>query len=146
VAPRDETLDLAIAPGFDLLGALDGGRLAMGDPDHVPAGTYGRAALESLGVWQGVAPHVVRADNVRAALALVARGEAPLGVVYRSDAAADATVRVVDEFPPDSHPPIIYPLAIMAESRHPAAAGLAEFLRSEGAAPVFERFGFTVPE
>ena len=146
VAPRDADLQLEIAPGSDLLGALEGGRLAMGDPDHVPAGTSGRAALESLGVWQQVAPHVAPGDNVRAALALVARGEAPLGVVYRSDAAADATVRVVDEFPPDSHPPIIYPLAQMAESKHPAAAGLAEFLKSESAAPGFERFGFTVLE
>jgi molybdate transport system substrate-binding protein len=146
VAPRDEDTRLEIAPGFDLLGALGGGRLAMGDPDHVPAGIYGKAALESLGVWQEVEPHVIRADNVRAALVLVARGEAPLGVVYRSDAAADDTVRVVGAFPPDSHAPIIYPLAIMAESKHPAAAGLVEFLRSEGALPLFERFGFTVLE
>jgi molybdate transport system substrate-binding protein len=146
VAPRDEDIRLEIAPGFDLLGALDGGRLAMGDPDHVPAGTYGRAALERLGVWQEVEPHVIRADNVRAALVLVARGEAPLGVVYRSDVAADATVKVVDGFPPDSHPPIIYPLAITAESKHPAAAGLVDFVRSEGAVPLFERFGFTVLE
>jgi molybdate transport system substrate-binding protein len=146
VAPRDADIRLEIAPGFDLLGALDGGRLAMGDPDHVPAGTYGRAALESLGVWQGVAAQVARADNVRAALALVARGEAPLGVVYRSDAAADATVRVVDDFPPDSHPPIIYPLAIMAESKHPAAPELVEFLKSGSAAASFERFGFAVLE
>ena len=79
----------------------------MADPDHVPAGTYGRAALESLGVWQAVAPHVARADTVRVALALVARGEAPLGVVYRSDALADATVRVVDAFPEGSHAPIV---------------------------------------
>jgi molybdate transport system substrate-binding protein len=146
VAPRDADIRLEIAPGFDLLGALVGGRLAMGDPDHVPAGTYGRAALESLGVWHEVAPHVARADNVRAALALVARGEAPLGVVYRSDAAADATVRVVDGFPPDSHPPIIYPLAIMAESKHPAAVELVAFLKSESAAAAFERFGFAVLE
>jgi molybdate transport system substrate-binding protein len=146
VAPQDEEIRLDIAPGFDLLGALGGGRLAMGDPDHVPAGTYGRAALESLGVWQEVEPHVIRADNVRAALVLVARGEAPLGVVYRSDVAADPTVKVVDEFPPESHPPIIYPLAITAESKHPDAAGLVDFVRSEGAVPLFERFGFTVLE
>ena len=107
VAPRGDAVALEIAPGFDLLGALQGGRLAMADPDHVPAGTYGRAALESLGVWQAVAPHVARADTVRVALALVARGEAPLGVVYRSDALADATVRVVDAFPEGSHAPIV---------------------------------------
>lgn len=110
----------------------------------MPAGIYGRAALENLEVWREVAPHVARADNVRAALALVARGEAPLGVVYRSDAAADASVRVVDAFPADSHPLIIYPVAIMAESKHPAAAALVDFLKSKSAAPVFERFGFTV--
>ena len=89
VAPPESETTVEIAPGFDLAGALDGGRLAMGDPDHVPAGIYGRAALESLGVWQAVEPQVARADNVRAALALVARGEAPLGMVYRSDAVAD---------------------------------------------------------
>lgn len=146
VAPVDSAIVLEIEPGFDLVGALGDGRLAMGDPDHVPAGIYGKAALESLGIWHQVAPHVARAANVRAALALVARGETPLGVVYRSDAVADATVRVVDAFPEDSHPPIVYPLAIMAESEHPAAADLVAFLRSEGAAPAFERFGFTVLE
>jgi molybdate transport system substrate-binding protein len=146
VAPKDSAVSVEIAPGFDLPGALVGGRLAMGDPDHVPAGTYGKAALESLGVWRAVAPAVIRADNVRAALALVARGEAPLGIVYRSDAVADADVRVVAVFPPDSHPPIVYPLAVIAESKHPAAAELALFLRSEAAAPLFERYGFSVPE
>ena len=146
VAPRDDRIDLEIAPGFDLLGALDGGRLAMGDPDHVPAGIYGRAALEDLGVWSEVEPHLAPADNVRAALALVARGETPLGVVYRSDAVADPTVRLVDEFPADSHAPIIYPIAVMAESKHPAAVELVDFLKSESAAPAFERFGFTVLE
>jgi molybdate transport system substrate-binding protein len=146
VAPKDSGVSVHIAPGFDLPGALAGGRLAMGDPDHVPAGTYGKAALESLAVWRAIAPAVVRADNVRAALALVARGEAPLGIVYRSDAAADVDVRVVAAFPPDSHPPIIYPLAVIAESKHPAAAELALFLGSDAAAPIFERFGFSVLE
>jgi molybdate transport system substrate-binding protein len=146
VAPKDSAVSVEIAPGFDLPGALVGGRLAMGDPDHVPAGTYGKAALESLGVWRAVAPAVIRADNVRAALALVARGEAPLGIVYRSDAVADTDVRVVAVFPPDSHPPIVYPFAVIAESKHPAAAELALFLRSESAAPLFERYGFSVPE
>ena len=144
VAPQADGTDLDIAPGFDLLGALGGGRLAMGDPAHVPAGMYGREALETLGVWHEVEPLVVRADNVRAALALVARAEAPLGVVYRSDAVADAPVRVVDQFPAESHAPIIYPIAIMTESKRPAAAELVDFLKSESAAPVFERFGFTV--
>jgi molybdate transport system substrate-binding protein len=144
VAPLDSATTLEIAPGFDLLDALDGGFLAMGDPDHVPAGIYGRAALERLGVWDAVAPRMARADNVRAALALVARGEAPLGVVYRSDALADASVKVVDDFPRDSHPPIVYPVAIMADSKHPDAAALATLLQSETAGAIFERFGFTM--
>ena len=144
VAPAASELALAIAPGFDLAGALDGGRLAMGDPDHVPAGIYGRAALESLGVWQAVAPQVARADNDRAALALVARGEVPLGIVYRSDAIADPGVRVVGSLPEDSHPSIIYPVAVIAGSEHPAAAELVDFLKSPAAAPLFERFGFSL--
>jgi molybdate transport system substrate-binding protein len=146
VAPRDSGTTVEIAPGFDLLGALDGGLLAMGDPDHVPAGTYGRAALESLGAWDAVAPHVARADNVRAALALVARGEAPLGVVYSSDAAADDTVKVIDDFPQESVPEIVYPIAIIADSEHAEAAALVEILQSETAAAIFERFGFTLLE
>jgi molybdate transport system substrate-binding protein len=143
VAPMDSDITVEIAPGFDLLSALDGGLLAMGDPDHVPAGIYGRAALESLGVWDTVAPQVARADNVRAALALVARGETPLGLVYRSDAVAADGVRIVGDFPRDSHPPIVYPIAIMAGSKHPEAAALVELLESAAAAEVFERFGFT---
>jgi molybdate transport system substrate-binding protein len=144
VAPAASEVELRIAPGFDLLGALDGGRLAMGDPDHVPAGVYGRAALASLGVWEEVAPQVARADNVRAALVLVTRGEVPLGIVYSSDAVADPGVRVVGVFPPEIHPPIIYPVAVLAESKHPAAADLVEFFKSAAAARVFERSGFTV--
>jgi molybdate transport system substrate-binding protein len=144
VAPLDSATTVEIAPGFDLLGALDGGLLAMGDPDHVPAGIYGRAALESLGVWQAVEPHVARADNVRAALALVGRGEAPLGVVYRSDALADDSIKVVGDFREDSHPPIIYPIAIVADSTHTDAATFFELLKSEEAARIFERFGFTM--
>ena len=144
VAPLGSETTIEIAPGFDLVGALGGGRLAMGDPDHVPAGIYGRAALKNLGVWDAVAPHVARADNVRAALALVARGEAPLGVVYRSDALADADVKVAGAFPQDSHPPIIYPIAIVAGSERPEATALLELFQSEAAAGIFERFGFTI--
>jgi molybdate transport system substrate-binding protein len=143
VAPLDGETTIEVAPGFDLLGALGDGLLAMGDPDHVPAGIYGRAALENLGVWDAVAPHVARVDNVRAALALVARGEAPLGVVYRSDALADDSVKVIGDFPQDSHPAIVYPIAIMADSKHPEAAALVALLQSEAAGAIFERFGFT---
>lgn len=144
VAPSSQELELEIAPGFDLVAALGGGRLAMGDPDHVPAGIYGKAALESLGIWQAVEPRLARADNVRAALALVARGETPLGIVYRSDAVADPSVHVVGVFSAASHPPIVYPAAVTAESKHPDAPDLIEFLTSDAAAPLFERFGFTV--
>ena len=146
VAPQDSETTVEIEPGFDLAGALDGGLLAMGDPDHVPAGIYGRAALESLGVWQAVEPHVAPAENVRAALALVARGEAPLGVVYRSDAGADDSVQVVGEFPQEAFPEIVYPIAIIADSAHPEAAALLDFLHTETAAAIFERFGFSMLE
>ncbi|TLZ14712.1 MAG: molybdate ABC transporter substrate-binding protein, partial [Gammaproteobacteria bacterium] len=105
IAPADSTLRLRIAPGFDLAGALKGGRLAIADPDSVPAGEYARAALTRLGVWSRVSDRAVRGENVRAALAYVARGEAPLGIVYRTDAQAERRVRVVDVFPEDSHPP-----------------------------------------
>jgi len=146
VAAADSEAVLQIAPGFDLAGALGGGRLAMGDPDHVPAGIYGKAVLESLGIWQAVGSQIARADNVRAALALVARDETPLGIVYRSDAVADPGVRVVGTFPEDTHPPIIYPVAVIAGSEHPAAAELVDFLGSAAAAAVFERFGFSLLE
>jgi molybdate transport system substrate-binding protein len=118
----------------------------MGDPGHVPAGIYGQAALESLGVWETVAPHVARADNVRAALALVARGETPLGVVYRSDAVADDTVKVIDDFPQDSFPEIVYPIAIVAASEHAEATALVDMLHAEAAAAIFERYGFAMLE
>ena len=105
-----------IAPGFDLAGALGGGKLAMANVDSVPAGKYGKAALESLGVWESVAGDVAQADNVRAALSLVALGEAPLGIVYATDANAEDNVTVVGTFPDDTHPPIVYPVARTASS------------------------------
>src|SRR5467141_1658386 len=110
IAPADSPLRLSIAPGFDLTAALGEGRLATADPDSVPAGKYARAALTKLGVWQSVSDRLVRGENVRAALAYVARGEAPLGIVYQTDAQAEKRVRVVDVFPEDSHPPITYAL------------------------------------
>lgn len=144
IAPRDSTIELAIVPDFPLTAALGDGRLAMGDPDHVPAGIYGRAALEALGVWPAVEGRVIRADNVRLALALVARGEAPLGIVYRSDALAEKGVRIVGVFPAGSHPPIVYPAALTAAARQPAAGEFLVFLRSPAAASLFARYGFTV--
>jgi molybdate transport system substrate-binding protein len=144
IAPLDSTVHLTIAPRFDLAGTLGGGRLATGDPDSVPVGQYARAALTQLGVWDSVAPRLVRAENVRTALEYVARGEAALGIVYRTDALAEKRVRVVDTFPADTHPPIIYPAAATAGAR-PQASGFLEFLVSDEARALFARYGFTPP-
>jgi molybdate transport system substrate-binding protein len=142
IAPADSHMAVNIAPGFDLLGALGpSGRLATGDPDSVPVGKYAHAALEKLGVWQRVSERLVRAENVRAALAFVARGEAPLGIVYRTDALAEKRVHIVDTFPQDTHPPITYPIALTTSSS-PAAGQFVEFVGSEAAKPVFRKFGF----
>jgi molybdate transport system substrate-binding protein len=142
VAPASSAAALRIAPGFALAAALGGGKLAMANPGSVPAGKYGQAALESLGVWASVEPSVARAENVRAALALVSRGEAPFGIVYSTDAAADNGVRVVDTFPASTHPPIVYPAAMLATSKSSAARLLLDYLRSAPAATVWEKFGF----
>ena len=144
IAPADSTLRLRIARGFDLAGALKSGRLAIADPDSVPAGEYARAALTRLDVWSRVSDRAVRGENVRAALAYVARGEAPLGIVYRTDARAEKRVRVVDVFPEDSHPPITYALALTARAL-PKAAQLVEFLTGDVARQIFARYGFTAP-
>ncbi|RWX80925.1 molybdate ABC transporter substrate-binding protein [Neorhizobium lilium] len=144
VAPKDTGKPLDIKPGFDLAGLLKGGKLAMGEPNSVPAGKYGKAALEKLGVWSSVEKNVASAESVRAALALVSRGEAPFGIVYQTDAAADPGVMVVGTFPQDSHPPIIYPVAILTESKSAEAAAYLDFLKSAEAAPFFEKEGFTV--
>ena len=141
VAPAGSAIQLHIARGFDLAGALGGGRLAICGPG-VPAGRYAIAALQSLGAWASVESHTAQADNVRAALALVARGEAPLGVVYSTDAAAEPAVRVVDRLPDDSHPPIVYPVALLHDAQHPAAA-LLDYLESPAAQAFFLRQGFT---
>ncbi len=122
---------------------MKGGKLAMGAVDSVPAGKYGKAALQTLGVWPSVEADVAGADNVRAALLLVSRGEAPYGIVYQTDAAADPGVSVVGTFPEDSHPPIVYPVAILKESRNPQAAAYLAFLRSAKAQALFEGQGFT---
>ena len=112
--------------------------------DSVPAGIYGREALTSLGIWEDVLPHVAQSENVRAALALVASGEAPYGITYATDAAADDNVTVVGTFPADSHPPIIYPAALTAETASDAAAQFLDYLSTDAARPLFERQGFTV--
>jgi molybdate transport system substrate-binding protein len=143
IAPAQSTVKLTIAPGFGLAAALGDGRLATCNP-AVPAGKYGRAALQSLGVWAEVENRVALADNVRAALALVARGEAPLGIVYATDARAEPAVRIVGEFPADTHPPITYPIALLRHARDADdARALFDFLRSEQARASFEKQGFT---
>jgi molybdate transport system substrate-binding protein len=147
VAPADSKIELKIAPGFALGAALgSNGRLATGDPESVPVGKYARSALTSLGVWNDVADRLVRADNVRSALAFIARGETPLGIVYETDAKVEKRVRIVDYFPADSHPPIVYPVAVTAEAR-PAARQFVEFLRSAAAQDIFKKYGFqTTPQ
>jgi molybdate transport system substrate-binding protein len=144
VAPKDSTISVTIAPGFDLAGLLRGGRLAMGNVDAVPAGKYGKAALEKLGAWDGVKDKVAPAESVRAALVLVSRGEAPLGIVYQTDAASDPSVKIVGTFPENSHPPIIYPIAMTKDSSKPEAQAFLAYIRSPAARPAFERQGFTV--
>jgi molybdate transport system substrate-binding protein len=121
------------------------GRLAMADPSGVPAGKYGQAALTRLGAWRSIAPRVVRAENVRAALALVERGAAPFGIVYATDARASRAVRVVAVFPAASHPPIRYPLARLAASGSREGEGFRRFLLSPSGRAIFARFGFTTP-
>jgi molybdate transport system substrate-binding protein len=144
VAPKDSNISANIQPGFDLAALLKGGRLAMGNVDAVPAGKYGKAALEKLGAWDGVRDKIAQAESVRAALVLVARGEAPLGIVYQTDAASDPTVKIVGTFPENTHPPIIYPIALTKESTSPDASAFLNFIRSPAARPIFERQGFTV--
>jgi molybdate transport system substrate-binding protein len=145
VAPADAATAITIDKGVDLAGALGpDGKLAMANVDSVPAGKYGKAALEWLGVWDSVAPHVVQADNVRAALAFVATGEAPLGIVYQTDANSEPKVAVVGTFPADSHPAILYPVAMTASSQNPDARAFFDFMRSDDAAPFYEEQGFTV--
>lgn len=141
VAPADSRLELKIAPGFDLAGALAGGRLAMGDPDVVPAGRYARAALVNLGAWNTVSARLAPADNVRGALLFVSRGEAPLGIVYRTDALTDRRVRIVDTFPGATHAPITYPAAA-TRSAGPDAAAFVAYLGGRDAAAIWKKFGF----
>lgn len=144
IAPKDATVSLAVGQGMDLARALGGGRLAMGNVDAVPAGKYGKAALEKLGAWEGVRDRIAQAESVRAALLLVSRGEAPLGIVYATDAAADPNVKVVGTFPEGSHPPIVYPVAVLKDSGNPDAGAFLDFLRGPVAAAAFRRQGFSI--
>ncbi|MFT3732017.1 MAG: molybdate ABC transporter substrate-binding protein [Hyphomicrobium sp.] len=145
IAPKDSNVSLKIGDGFPLAATLGDNRIAMANVKSVPAGKYGSAALTKLGVWKDVEPKVAQADNVRAALALVAQGEAPLGIVYETDAAAEPKVKIVDVFPEDSHPPIIYPIAILAETKNgDAAKAFIDYLKTPDAQAMFTKQGFTV--
>lgn len=145
IAPVSSNVRLTPARGFPLARALGDGRLALADPDAVPAGKYAKAALTALGVWGGVAAKIAPAENVRAAMALVERGAAPFGIVYATDARASRSVRVVGTFPASSHPPIRYPVALLKASQHKDAAGFRTFLLSKQGRAIFARHGFSPP-
>jgi molybdate transport system substrate-binding protein len=142
VAPADAPLPLELERGVDLLGALKGGRLAIADPSHVPAGRYAAAALRSFDLFEPLQDRMVHAVDVRAALALVERGEVAAGLVYATDAAASDGVTLVDMFPEESHPPIVYPVAILRDRDLPLARKFVAMLRSPDAEDVLERLGF----
>ncbi|WP_430396677.1 molybdate ABC transporter substrate-binding protein [Ferrovibrio sp.] len=145
IAPADSKAAITLGSNANLAALLGpDGRLAMGDMNAVPAGKYGKAALDALNIWPQVANRVAQAENVRAALALVARGEAPLGIVYRTDAASEPKVRVVSDFPENTHPPIIYPAAALAGGKQEAAAAYLARLRSPAAAAIFTKHGFAL--
>jgi len=149
IAHGNDAAPVTIAPGFDLAGLLNGGRLSMALVGSVPAGQYGKEALQSLAVWASVEPQVAQSDNVRAALSLVALGEAPYGIVYASDAVADDgagdRVSVVGTFPADSHKPITYPAAIIAATANPAvAADFMAHLSSDAGDAIFAAQGFAI--
>lgn len=142
VAPKGSTVSLRIAPNFPIAEALGTGRLALGQPDSVPAGKYAKAAFTALGVWPAVEKKVAGAESVRAALVLVSRGEAPLGVVYRTDALADPRVRIVDTFPAGTHPPVVYPAAALKGGQLEPSQRLLEHLRSPASRATWEKAGF----
>jgi molybdate transport system substrate-binding protein len=143
IAPRDSRTDnVTIGQGFDLAKLAGSGKIATGDVQAVPVGKYAKAALEKLGAWQAAGPKFAMAENVRAALTLVARGEAVLGIVYSTDAKVEPGVKIVGTFPADSHPPIVYPVAATTIAK-PEAAGYLDFLRSSAAKATFEKYGFS---
>ncbi|VVE70383.1 Putative molybdate-binding periplasmic ABC transporter [Pandoraea anapnoica] len=145
IAPATTSGDVDLKSGADLDAKLGNGKLAMGDPAHVPAGLYGKAALEKLGIWSKVQGKVAAADNVRNALLLVARGEAPYGIVYKTDANAEKRVRIAGTFPADSHAPIVYPVAVTKQANRADADPFFKFLQTPTAQATFQRFGFSRP-
>jgi molybdate transport system substrate-binding protein len=144
VGPKDSTLKVDIKPGFDLAKLVGNSRLAIGEPASVPAGQYAKDALTKLGVWDSVQGKLAPAPDVRSALALVSRGESPLGIVYETDVNADPGVKVVAAFPQDSYSPIIYPIAQLVSSKKPEVTKFLAWLRTPAAAPYFTKQGFTV--
>ena len=144
VTPKGQPLGVTITPNFDLAGALKGRKLALADPTGVPAGRYGRAALEFLGAWTAAEHLVVRADNVRAALTFVERKEAAAGIVYATDAALTDKVEITGTFPADSHPSISYPMAIIARNDSALARAFRDFLLSDVAKSIYRKYGFAV--
>ncbi|MCK0754140.1 molybdate ABC transporter substrate-binding protein [Chromohalobacter japonicus] len=144
IAPRDSDVDrFALDETVSIAERLGDGRLALGNPEHVPAGIYAKQALTALDQWQTLAPRLARADNVRSALALVERGEAPLGIVYASDAQASDKVKTLGTFPGASHDPIVYPASLVGASPSEGAKALAEWLEGDEASAIFQRYGFT---
>ena len=144
IAPKDSKITkVEIDKKTDWKKLLEGGRLAVGDPDHVPAGIYAKESLENLGAWSTLAPEMARANNVRSAMALVERAEAPLGIVYGSDAVASDKVKVVGIFPEASHKPVEYPMAIVKGHENPTVTAFYDYLKSPAAAVIFEKYGFT---
>ena len=144
IAPKGTNLQVDIKPGFPLASLLGQGHLALANTDAVPAGKYSKAALETLGVWEQVKGRIAQAENVRAALLLVSRGEAPLGIVYESDAVSDPSVVTVGILPDATHPRIIYPIALTSGSTSPDAGGFLDELKSPQARTIFEKQGFTM--
>ena len=144
VEPADSTKTVDIMPGFPLATMIGDGKLAMANPDSVPAGKYGKAALQKLGVWDAVEKKIASAEDVRAALLFVSRKEAPFGIVSQTDTAADKGVKIAGVFPADTYPPIIYPAALTASSKNPEAAKFLAYLHSDAAKPFFEKQGFSV--
>jgi molybdate transport system substrate-binding protein len=149
IAPKDSKLDhvtIGKGPGdfgFDIAKLAGGGRIAVADVSAVPAGKYAKAALQKLGAWTAAEPKLAQAENVRATLAFVARGETPLGIVYETDAKIEPKVKIVGAFPDGSYPPVTYPVAAVAESKNTSVAGYLAFLRSGAAKTIFEKYGFS---
>jgi len=142
--PKSSKLNIKITKGFDLALKIGNGRLAIGNPSHVPAGIYAKAALKNLGVWQSLARRTARTSDVRGALALIERGEVPAGIIYQSDVITSKRAKVLDTFPEESHPPILYPLSIIKEHETKAARRFYVYLQSESVSAIFRQFGFDV--